>query len=341
MASEATITPELVFKAADELAAGGRRPTIELVRALLAEWTTTKGGSFATLAPLLRQWKERNKAASSEVPKEAPPQLIADKLQGWSAEVWALAVELAHSRLAADREVVEKIRAELEADEAEAQARTDRLDAENDALRKRCTELDDSLGEHRKLVGVAEAGKADAEKKALVAEQRASEIQRRADDLNAELSALRADLTEERAKRDGAEDARRAVESRLAESAAELARSSQQIEDLTARLAAAEAAHAREIDRLTAAHKEALHEQKQRSLDAIDRLTKANQRLEAEAREHVAAARAAAERAGRVEGEVEVLRTTTAAQAETIRRISGDQAGENGPPTGGGAKGRR
>ena len=69
-----------------------------------------------------------------------------------------------------------------------------------------------------------------------------------------------------------------------------------------------------------------MHDQKQRSLETIDRLTKASQRLEAEAREHVAAARAAAERAGRVEGEVEVLRATTAAQAETVRRLSGGKA---------------
>lgn len=33
------------------------RPTNETVRELLAKWTSTKGGSYATIGPVLRAWK--------------------------------------------------------------------------------------------------------------------------------------------------------------------------------------------------------------------------------------------------------------------------------------------
>ncbi|RQN01199.1 hypothetical protein CPA43_00260, partial [Staphylococcus warneri] len=54
MASEAIITEELIWKAAEQLAAEGMRPTNETVRELLAKWTSTKGGSYATIGPVLR-----------------------------------------------------------------------------------------------------------------------------------------------------------------------------------------------------------------------------------------------------------------------------------------------
>ena len=63
MASEAIITEELICKAAEQLAAEGMRPTNETVRELLAKWTSTKGGSYATIGPVLRAWKARRKAA--------------------------------------------------------------------------------------------------------------------------------------------------------------------------------------------------------------------------------------------------------------------------------------
>ena len=68
MASEAIITEELICKAAEQLAAEGMRPTNETVRELLAKWTSTKGGSYATIGPVLRAWKARRKAAESAEP---------------------------------------------------------------------------------------------------------------------------------------------------------------------------------------------------------------------------------------------------------------------------------
>jgi hypothetical protein len=88
MASEAIITEELICKAAEQLAAEGMRPTNETVRELLAKWTSTKGGSYATIGPVLRAWKARRKAAESAEPvREAAPQVVLDKVQGWASDM--------------------------------------------------------------------------------------------------------------------------------------------------------------------------------------------------------------------------------------------------------------
>jgi hypothetical protein len=64
------------------------RPTNETVRELLAKWTSTKGGSYATIGPVLRAWKARRKAAESAEPvREAAPQVVLDKVQGWASDM--------------------------------------------------------------------------------------------------------------------------------------------------------------------------------------------------------------------------------------------------------------
>ena len=73
MASEAIITEELICKAAEQLAAEGMRPTNETVRELLAKWTSTKGGSYATIGPVLRAWKARLVDRTLSVAAYPPP----------------------------------------------------------------------------------------------------------------------------------------------------------------------------------------------------------------------------------------------------------------------------
>lgn len=72
------------------------RPTNETVRELLAKWTSTKGGSYATIGPVLRAWKACRKAA--EPVREAAPRVVLDKVQGWASDMWGVALELATGR---------------------------------------------------------------------------------------------------------------------------------------------------------------------------------------------------------------------------------------------------
>ena len=135
MSSEATITEELIHNTADHLAGQGRRPTNDSVREVLADWTKTKGGSYATIAPALRAWKERQRA-SAEPPREAAPQPLVDRGGALVAELWAGAIELAMARLNSEREALAAARSELEADIAEALALAERREDEPDALKQ-------------------------------------------------------------------------------------------------------------------------------------------------------------------------------------------------------------
>ena len=149
--------------------------------------------------------------------------------------------------------------AELETLSAELTAATEG----NTALKSQLAELADQAGQAKTQTAKAEQAKEAADA--------------RTNELATELAAVRGDLSAEWAKRDEAQQARRAVEVNQASAAADLARASQQVIDLTARLDAAAGEHAAtraaktaEVERLTAAHKETVHEQKQRSLEALD-----------------------------------------------------------------------
>ena len=136
--------------------------------------------------------------------------------------------------------------AEIETLSAELTAAT----AGNAALNNQLVELADQAGQAKSQTAKAEQAKEAADACA--------------NELATELAAVRSDLSAERAKRDEAQQARRTVEVNLANAAADLARASQQMMDLTAcrdaaaagEHAATRAAHAAEVERLTTAHKE-------------------------------------------------------------------------------------
>lgn len=87
------------------------------MRELLAKWTSTKGGSYATIGPVLRAWKARRKAAESAEPvrEAAAPQVVLDKVQGWASDMWGVAWACQRP-LGLERESLERVRQELEAE---------------------------------------------------------------------------------------------------------------------------------------------------------------------------------------------------------------------------------
>lgn len=375
MASEAIITEELICKAAEQLAAEGMRPTNETVRELLAKWTNTKGGSYATIGPVLRAWKARRKAAESAEPvREAAPQVVLDKVQGWAADMWGVALELANGRLASERESLERVRQELEAETAEALALAEKREDERDEARRQAAELTDQLAS-------LQAEVAAQTERAAAGEARAAELEKRANEVHDDLKA-------ERARRDEAEAARRTVEAELSTQRADVARLTQQAADLERELAQARAdvargqeqaaaelvavrkehaeglvalraqheaelnairtaaataqeqarndlaalrsehaeavaaqraQHEAELGRLKETHHQAMHDQKQRSVEVIGKLETSKQRMEAELDEARKAAREASAQLGRVSGELDALRSQVASQEATIR----------------------
>jgi chromosome segregation ATPase len=213
------VTKEQIFSAADELAAAGQKPTLEAIR-------QRTGGSYTTISPALNEWKARQATAAQPL-REPAPQAVADRL----AEVWGIALELANARLASEREALEKARAELEADRAEATELADRLAAEVEELQSRLasTEAAEAAarGEAEELRGQLAA----AQEQAHTAEARAQEIERRAGELRTELDRAHAD----------AAAARQALAA-AREEAAGLRGRAEALEPLLARLAAGDSA---------------------------------------------------------------------------------------------------
>ncbi|WP_459203476.1 DNA-binding protein (plasmid) [Ralstonia pseudosolanacearum] len=324
MAGEAIITEELICKAAEQIASEGMRPTNETVRELLAKWTSTKGGSYATIGPVLRAWKARRKAAEAAEPvREAAPQAVLDKVQGWATDMWGVALELANGRLAAEREALDRARQELEAETAEALVLAEKREDERDEARRQAAEQIEQLN-----VALAQAqaeGKVQTER-AAAAEARSAELEKRAAELHGDLSA-------ERARRDEADEARRAVEQELAAQRAEVARLTQQAADQVRELADADKA----IDELKGAlravqdqaradlaatgaeHAKAqreLRDQHEASLEAVRQVME---------RELLAArkeAQGATAKLERVSGQLDALQGQIASQEATIRSFT-------------------
>ncbi|GKS73288.1 DNA-binding protein [Acidovorax sp. SUPP950] len=223
MSSEATITEKLILQACDDLAKEGVRVTNESVRTRLALMTSTKGGSYATIGPVVRAWNERRKtAAAASGAREPAPQIVLDKLHAWSSDLWAAALKLADDRLAAERDALDRARAELEGEAAEALDLAERREAERDEARRAAAAESDQL---RASLRAAQAEAGDQAARAAAAEARATEIAVRVEDLQARLQRE--------------ESSHKSVSDELTMTRSVIARLEQQSEDQSRQLAAA------------------------------------------------------------------------------------------------------
>lgn len=103
MSMSPTITEELVWRAVNQLAAQGASVTNGSVRSLLAEWTSTKGGSFSTIAPVLRTWKAKQLVAHCDVRREMPPEHLVGRSRELLGDLWDAALVEAHASLESER----------------------------------------------------------------------------------------------------------------------------------------------------------------------------------------------------------------------------------------------
>lgn len=96
---EMSSNKERVIAAAEKLESEGVNPTQVTVREALG------GGSFATIGPILKEWKETKKEdhALTEI---QVPEAITERLEALQGAVWSEAVEEADRRLAAEREAL-------------------------------------------------------------------------------------------------------------------------------------------------------------------------------------------------------------------------------------------
>ncbi|MEB2159632.1 DNA-binding protein [Xanthomonas campestris pv. campestris] len=188
------VSREQVFAAAAELQARGEKPTIEAVRQIT-------GGSYTTISPALNEWKARQSAATAAL-REPTPQVVAERLADLGSELWALALDVANTRLAKEREGLEKIRVELEADRNEAMTLADKLAGDVELLKSRQTSLEAAEALARGETAELRERLAKAQEQAHTAEARAQEIDRRAGELRMELDRAHQDAAAARQARE-------------------------------------------------------------------------------------------------------------------------------------------
>ena len=184
------VTKEQILAAADQIAAAGERPTLEAVRQIV-------GGSYTTISPVLNEWKARQKEAAAPL-REPAPQAVGDRLAEVGADIWAMALGLANSRLAAERESLEKARADMEAAQAEAAELADKLAGEVDGLQSRLASIEAAEQAARTEAAELRGQLAAAQEQAHTAEARAVEIERRAGELRTELDRAHQDADQAR-----------------------------------------------------------------------------------------------------------------------------------------------
>lgn len=182
--SEMAITRDKIWAAADDIDSAGQNPTLAAVRKAVG------GGSFTTIQEAMVEWKARR--AAKEAPlREPPPQGVTDRFAELGADVWAVAVDLAHTRLTAERAALEANRAEMGAARQEAAELADQLAAELEE-----TKIKGAALETAERTARAEAD--DLRQRLAAAEARGIEIERQAGGLQQEVEKVRQSAAEAR-----------------------------------------------------------------------------------------------------------------------------------------------
>lgn len=129
---------EKIIAAAEKIEADGINPTQVTVREALG------GGSFATIGPVLKEWKASKKEdhALTEI---QVPEAITERLEQLQGAVWQAAVDEAERRLTAEREALQQAQDRAAADVAEQMDSVAALEFEADKHLARVETLETEL----------------------------------------------------------------------------------------------------------------------------------------------------------------------------------------------------
>lgn len=139
------ITEEKIIEAAEKLAAAGKNPTQVTVREALG------GGSFATIGPILKAWKDGQKEDHALAEIEVPA-AISERLEQLQGAVWQAAVDEAERRLIAEREALKVAQDAAAAEIAEQLESVATLEAEAEITQITISELKDRTENQSQIV---------------------------------------------------------------------------------------------------------------------------------------------------------------------------------------------
>jgi len=131
-----------VFEICDELNEKGQKPTLDRVRQMLG------GGSFTTIQPLLKEWKE--KRATDPAPDSlSAPEDIRGLVESLAAQIWNKSQSKANEDLLALKTAMQARLEEVEQEKTEGTAEIERLEKEAVKQKDARIALESELAEYR------------------------------------------------------------------------------------------------------------------------------------------------------------------------------------------------
>lgn len=134
-----------IFAICDELDASGIKPTLARVREALG------GGSFTTIQPLLKEWKDQRAAAAMTETVDTPAEVI-ELAKTMAVQLWAKAKAQSDTELAAVKKELGETISELKAERDEAISEVKRLEASLTTEKKVAEGLAETLKERDKEI---------------------------------------------------------------------------------------------------------------------------------------------------------------------------------------------
>lgn len=132
-------TEERIIEVAEKLEAEGVNPTQVTVREALG------GGSFATIGPVLKKWKE-SKKEDGHLAEVQVPEAITERLEQLQGAIWQAAVEEADRRLMAEREALHQAQEQAAAEVREHLDSIAALEAEAGDYQRKIETLEEVSG---------------------------------------------------------------------------------------------------------------------------------------------------------------------------------------------------
>jgi hypothetical protein len=132
---------EKIIAVAEKLEAQGVNPTQVTVREALG------GGSFATIGPVLKEWKE-SKKENHALTEIQVPEAIIERLEQLQGAVWQAAVDEAERRLVVEREALKVAQAQALAEVVEQRESVAALETEAEMFKAKIADLEASAEAH-------------------------------------------------------------------------------------------------------------------------------------------------------------------------------------------------
>ena len=142
-----------IIEICDRLAEQGIKPTLEKVR------TELGGGSFSTINPVLKQWKESRESNDSPATIDLPTEITAIGLKA-AGMIWKAANDQCNDLVKAIRHEADQLTEQAHNERDEALGEIQRLESENQRLTAKTTQQDELIGDLRIKAALAEKAEA-------------------------------------------------------------------------------------------------------------------------------------------------------------------------------------